>query len=57
MVAATDPMLEQRIIEESPLKRYGTPEEVASAAVYLASSESDFVTGELHLVSGGRGMH
>jgi len=25
--------------------------------VYLASDESDFVTGELHLVTGGRGMH
>jgi 3-oxoacyl-[acyl-carrier protein] reductase len=57
MVAATDPELERAILNETALKRYGTPLEVANAAVYLASSESDFVTGELHLVAGGRGMH
>jgi 3-oxoacyl-[acyl-carrier protein] reductase len=45
------------VIEETPLKRFGTPDEVANAALYLASDESDFVTGELHLVAGGRGMH
>jgi 3-oxoacyl-[acyl-carrier protein] reductase len=57
MVAAADTELENRIIEETPLKRYGTADEVANAALYLASSESDFVTGELHIVAGGRGMH
>lgn len=57
MVAETDPELEKKLIEETALKRFGTPDEVANAAVYLASDESDFVTGELHLVAGGRGMH
>ncbi len=57
MVAATDPEVEKKILEETPLKRYGTVDDVADAAVYLASSESDFVTGELHIVAGGRGMH
>jgi 3-oxoacyl-[acyl-carrier protein] reductase len=57
MVAAIDPEVEKAIINETALKRYGTPEEVANAALYLASNESDFVTGELHLVAGGRGMH
>lgn len=57
MVADTDPELEKRLIEETALKRFGTPDEVANAAVYLASDESDFVTGELHIVAGGRGMH
>ena len=57
MVADTDPELERRLIEETALKRFGTVDEVANAAVYLASDESDFVTGELHLVAGGRGMH
>jgi 3-oxoacyl-[acyl-carrier protein] reductase len=57
MVAAEDPELGKRIIEETALKRFGTPEDVANAAVYLASNESDYVTGELHIVAGGRGMH
>jgi NAD(P)-dependent dehydrogenase (short-subunit alcohol dehydrogenase family) len=30
---------------------------VASAAVFLASKEADFITGELLIVAGGRGMH
>ena len=57
MVADTDPDLEKRLIEETALKRFGTADEVANAALYLASDESDFVTGELHIVAGGRGMH
>jgi 3-oxoacyl-[acyl-carrier protein] reductase len=49
--------ISRAILNETPLKRYGTVEDVANATLYLASSESDFVTGELHLVAGGRGMH
>ena len=57
MLEEIDPAVHQRILEESPIGRWGTPADVASAAVYLASDESSFVTGELHLVAGGRGMH
>ncbi|MDA4122517.1 MAG: 3-oxoacyl-ACP reductase FabG [Thaumarchaeota archaeon] len=41
-------------LEETPLKRFGRPEEVAAAVLYLASDESDFVTGETLVISGGR---
>jgi len=44
------------IIEETPLKRIGRPEEIASAALFLASDESDYMTGEVIAVAGGRGM-
>ena len=57
MTAGASPELQRAVIEETPLKRLGAPEDVANAAVYLASDESDFVTGELHMVTGGRGMH
>ncbi len=41
---------------ESLLRRLGTPEDVASAAVFLASEDSNFITGEIVTVAGGRGM-
>ena len=57
MMEAIDEAVHQRILDETALRRWGTPDDVASAAVYLASDEASFVTGELHLVAGGRGMH
>ncbi len=37
----------------TPLGRWGTPEDVAQAAVYLASDAASFVTGQTLLVNGG----
>jgi NAD(P)-dependent dehydrogenase (short-subunit alcohol dehydrogenase family) len=38
---------------ERPLRRVGTPEEVAQAVLYLASDSSSFVTGTVLVVDGG----
>ena len=57
MVEHEDQETERRLIEETAAKRFGKPEEVASAAVFLASEEAEFITGELLIVAGGRGMH
>jgi gluconate 5-dehydrogenase len=38
---------------KTPLGRWGNPEDLGSAAVYLASSASDFVTGHILYVDGG----
>ena len=40
----------------TPLGRWGTPEDVAQAAVYLASDAAAFVTGQALLVNGGAVM-
>lgn len=56
MTGSLDPELEKKVLDETPLKRFGTVGDVAGAALYLASDDSDFVTGELFLVTGGRGM-
>jgi 3-oxoacyl-[acyl-carrier protein] reductase len=37
-----------------PLKRVGTPEDVASMVVFLASQRADFITGQTFAVNGGR---
>ncbi len=42
---------------KTPLKRLGTPEDITGAALFLASPESDFITGQTVVVDGGRYMH
>lgn len=42
-----------RIAASTPMERWGTPEDVAEAAVFLASSQADFLTGTTLLVNGG----
>ena len=39
--------------ERQPMGRLGDPEEVATLVVYLASDESSFVTGAIHVIDGG----
>jgi 7-alpha-hydroxysteroid dehydrogenase len=41
------------LIEATPMKRTGTPQDIALAAIYLASSASEWVTGKLLEVDGG----
>ncbi|MEM3571274.1 MAG: SDR family oxidoreductase [Candidatus Bathyarchaeia archaeon] len=40
-------------IERIPLGRIGIPEDIAYAALYLASEESSYVTGTILVVDGG----
>ena len=42
---------------KTPLNRLEKPEDLTGAAVFLASAESDFMTGQTMLVDGGRAMH
>jgi len=48
-----DPAKLNSLLENIPLKRLGTPEDVASVAAFLASSDSDYVTGTTYFVDGG----
>lgn len=43
----------RHVAELTPLRRWGTPEDVAGAAVYLASDEAAFLTGQVIMVNGG----
>ena len=57
MVEDIAPEIEKAILAETALGRSGTPDEVAGSALFLASKDADFITGELLIVAGGRGMH
>jgi len=43
----------EKVIEMTPLKRWGTPDDVAAAAVFLASDDAAFITGQMLAVNGG----
>ena len=45
--------LKEQITDKVPLKRFGHPEEIASAVLYLTSTESAFVVGTELVVDGG----
>ena len=53
ILAAHPELIESYIKKEVPLQRLGTPEEVAAAAVFLASARASFITGTSLVVDGG----
>jgi 2-keto-3-deoxy-L-fuconate dehydrogenase len=40
-------------VARQPMGRIGSPEEIAALAVYLASDESSYTTGQVHIIDGG----
>ena len=48
-----NPMIAKALIDQTPLRRFGTTEEVARAALFFASDDSSFVTGAELAVDGG----
>ena len=58
LTAMTEPLLEdpeaaEKRLERFALGRYGDPEEIAPSFVFLASKESDYITGQILCVDGG----
>jgi 7-alpha-hydroxysteroid dehydrogenase len=49
----TEPAVRRRMVELTPLRRLGRVEDIAAAAVYLASEASSYVTGAVLDVGGG----
>ena len=43
-------------VDRQPMGRLGTPQEVAALAVFLASDEASYITGQTHLVDGGMAL-
>ena len=49
---ASDPW-QKRVLRETPLHRWGTPEDIARIACFLVGPESSFLTGQVYRVNGG----
>jgi len=49
-----DPVMLERILRRTPIRRYAEAEEIAALAVYLCADLSDFVTGAVYMIDGGR---
>ena len=57
MVKAIDPaVIEKSILPHIPVGRLGEPEEIAGAAVFLASDDAGFITGSTLSANGGQNM-
>jgi NAD(P)-dependent dehydrogenase (short-subunit alcohol dehydrogenase family) len=56
MAGVLPPQMRQTVVNETPLARLGTPEEVAALIRFLLSEESSYMTGQTVAVSGGRVM-
>jgi glucose 1-dehydrogenase len=52
-----DPEDEKKLLEKIPYGRVGDPEDIGKAAVWLASDESDYVTGTTLYVDGGMTLY
>ena len=48
-----DPKFRQKVIDMTPLRRWGKPDDVAGAALFLASDGAAFLTGQMIMVNGG----
>jgi NAD(P)-dependent dehydrogenase (short-subunit alcohol dehydrogenase family) len=53
MMAATLEAVGDRLAAAAPVKRIGRPEDIAAAAVYLASRAANFITGAVIPLDGG----
>ena len=50
-----NPMIAKGLLAQTPLRRFGTPEDIANAALFLASDEAAYITGAALNVDGGMG--
>src|SRR5215470_9261940 len=53
MVSGIPEKVRSRLLEQIPLRRFGTPEEVGRAVVYIVSSDGDYITGAELSINGG----
>ena len=56
MTDALPEELKKSVLENIPLKRFGTPEDIARVVVFLAGDAASYITGQTISVNGGMAM-
>jgi 3-oxoacyl-[acyl-carrier protein] reductase len=56
MTAKLPQELQQKMRQLIPMDRFGTPQDVANLSLFLASADSDYITGQTIIVDGGMVM-
>jgi 3-oxoacyl-(acyl-carrier-protein) reductase len=56
MVAGVPDDVKQKLLAQIPLRRFGKPEEIAKAVVFLSSEDASYITGQALSVNGGMYM-
>jgi 3-oxoacyl-[acyl-carrier protein] reductase len=57
MIWDVPPEVNEQVRKNIPLRRLGTPEEVAEGILFLLSESSSFITGFVMDINGGSGMY
>lgn len=57
MASVDEPEFRQHWIEDAPMQRYATPEEIAPSVVYVASDAASFTTGAVLVTDGDYTLH
>lgn len=57
MAPVDEPRFRRMWIEDAPMQRYASPEEIAASVVFLASDASSFATGSVLVTDGGYTLH
>lgn len=57
MVKKTSPELNEMFKKKIPLRRFGDPEDIANAVIFLVSDSANFITGETLVIDGGVTMY
>ncbi len=56
MTDVLPPQIKEKVVEMIPLRRFGTPADVAHAVAFLASENAGYITGQVVAVDGGMAM-
>ncbi len=56
MTESLPPQAKEKLMSEIPMSKFGSPSDVANAALFLSSSFSDYITGHVLAVDGGIAM-